>query len=77
MSFTRIGTPQPIQTCEFVLDDAQSIRCECGGMIGTISHGVIKTCDGVPMVSIGGMRCSRCLKIIDNGGEKNGLDQGF
>lgn len=68
MSFVRQGSPEKIETCQFILDDAQNIVCECGGRVGTVSHGVIRTFDGDTMLSIRGMQCPKCGKEIADQG---------
>ena len=70
MSFVRQGSPEPIEQCQYILDDAQNIICECGGKIGQISHGVIQSADGDMMLSIGSMTCPKCGKGLASKGVK-------
>jgi DNA-directed RNA polymerase subunit RPC12/RpoP len=60
MSFERKGTPEPIKTCQYILDDAQNVTCVCGEKVGTVSHGVIKTFGGIAVLSSRGIRCPKC-----------------
>jgi len=68
MSFVRQGSPEPIEQCQYILDDAQNIICECGGRIGRISHSVVESADGDMMLSINGMKCPKCGKEVSSKG---------
>lgn len=64
MSFERKGTPEPIQPAGFVLDDAVGLVCECGQVLGQLSHGVIRQADGVEILTIKPIPCPKCGKTV-------------
>lgn len=70
MSFVRQGSPEPIKQCQFILDDAQNIVCECGGKLGSVSHGVVQKINGDAILTIRGMQCPKCHKVIQEAKEE-------